>query len=196
MKYIRFVNVIFCFVQKVGTNHPVCRRETRFGSEEKILVYNMGGSILDEYQLDSSHFPMTLYRIDYTGSQAPWCKNCGFRAASEFTPRRIAGLENAVSNHLDWSHRRYRSPFVSTFRQKRHAMRWANRWMAQNDDGCCWINEIRVESSDDVRVFRVKELVEELDISTHNLDPAQYHSEYLFLHRIPPELVVWSKHLQ
>jgi hypothetical protein len=155
----------------------------------------MGGSILDEYKLDSSQFPLTVYRIHYKESQTPWCPNCGFRAASEFIPRRIAGLENAVSNHLDWYHRQYKSPFISTFRHKRHAMRWANRWMAQNE-GSCWIDAIRVDPGDEVRVFRVKSLVENLNIGTHNLDPAQYHSEYLFLHRIPEELVVWRKELR
>jgi hypothetical protein len=151
--------------------------------------------VLDDYELDPSEFPLTLYRIDYAGSQTTWHQRWGFRAASNFTPVRVAGLENAVSNHLDWYHREHKSPFISTFRQKRHAMNWANRWIARNY-GYCWIEEIQVDASDDVRVFRVKDLVDRLDISTPNLKAAQYHSEYLFLHRIPEELITGRSWLQ
>ncbi|CAG8700048.1 16803_t:CDS:2, partial [Acaulospora colombiana] len=87
--------------------------------------------------------------------------------ASGFTPSHIEIFCKALENHLDWHHREHKSPFISTFRARRHAFRWAKRW----------------------------DLVEDLDISV-TLDPSQYHSEYLCLHRIPERVIVNRTRLQ
>ncbi|PVF94363.1 hypothetical protein CPB86DRAFT_876454 [Serendipita vermifera] len=150
--------------------------------------------VLDDYEVDYYEFPLTLYRIDYQGSQTTWHKKRGFQAASGFTPVRVAGFQNAVENHLDWYHRQYKSPFISTFGDRQHALRWANRWIARNH-GYCWIEEIRIDDDDGVRVFRVKDVVDQLGITT-NLKYTQYWSEYLCLHQIPERLVVSRTQLQ
>ncbi|PVF94362.1 hypothetical protein CPB86DRAFT_789120 [Serendipita vermifera] len=152
--------------------------------------------VLEDYEIDYYDFPLTLYRIDYAGSQTTWSETWGFQAASGFTPQRTGGLRNAVQNHLNWSHRRYKSPFISTFYDRQHALHWAGRWIARNY-GCCWIEEIHLEpyDFDVVRVFRVRDLVDRLDIPVL-LEPSQYESEYLFLHRIPEEFIVSRIRLQ
>ncbi|CAG8752701.1 11529_t:CDS:1, partial [Acaulospora colombiana] len=116
--------------------------------------------------------------------------------ASGFTPSHIEIFCKALENHLDWSHRRYKSPFISTFGDQRHALNWARRWIARNQ-GDCWIEEIYIDpyESGHVRVFRVKDLVDGLSLEA-SLDRSQYESEYLFLHGIPQEFIVARTKLQ
>jgi hypothetical protein len=142
---------------------------------------------MDSYQLGPGDFPLTLYRIDYPGAQTTWSPRWGFQAASTFTPLRVAGLRNAVQYHLDWRSR-ITSPFISTFGNRQHAENWANTWIANNNQ-TCYLLEIRLDADDDVRVFRVRSLVDRLGVTTR-LDPSQYHSEYLCFQRIPSEAVV------
>ncbi|PVG03481.1 hypothetical protein CPB86DRAFT_793410 [Serendipita vermifera] len=147
----------------------------------------MSYSIMDSYQLGPGDFPLTVYRVDYPGAQTTWSPRWGFQAASTFTPLRAAGLRNAVQYHLDWQNR-VTSPFISVFGSWQHAKNWANRWF-ENNNQICYLVEIRLEANDDIRVLRVRTLVDRLGITTR-LDPSQYHSEYLCFQRIPSEVVI------
>ncbi|KIM23818.1 hypothetical protein M408DRAFT_249169 [Serendipita vermifera MAFF 305830] len=149
-------------------------------------------SIMESYR--HRELPSTLYRVHHPGAQASYSDDYGFNAASNFLPLYLTGLQDAVGNHLDWEHRRFTSPFISTFDNKQHAVRWAQRWYENNDDNdeMCYIMEINIEeeNEDDVIAFRVTELVNRLGLSIPWLKPSQYRSEYLFYRQIPSKVIV------
>ncbi|KAG8822504.1 hypothetical protein FRC18_011017 [Serendipita sp. 400] len=148
----------------------------------------MDTSVMEPYQLRPRDFPLILYRVHYPGSQTRYSQRRGFTAASRFTPYAINGFRNAVTNHLDWGCK-VRSPFISTFRNREHAENWARRWAFNNDPESCEIVKMRIDSDDDVMVFRLAYLVDRLGIST-SLDRSQIRSEYIFFRRIPSEVIL------
>ncbi|KAG9046749.1 hypothetical protein FS842_000802 [Serendipita sp. 407] len=148
----------------------------------------MSHSVMCPYHLSHRDFPITLYRVHYPGSQTTFSEHFGFQSASNFTPYRFAGFRNAVTYHMDWQCD-VPSPFISTFRNRLHAIQWAATWRENNDHQPCEIVELRIAASDGVAVFRLATLVEGLSVPTR-LDPSQYRSEYLCFHTIPAEAVV------
>ena len=142
--------------------------------------------LLDSYQC--RYLPLTLYRVDYPGAQTSYNECGGFNAASDLEPQDTSTLRKAVANHLRWRCK-IPSPFISAFDDQKQAESWAQRW-SKNHGEDCDIVKIRVEEEDEVVVFRVRDLVRYLDMYLPSIDPSWYHSEYLFLHRIPAELFV------
>lgn len=142
---------------------------------------------METYQVPRRHLPLTLYRVDYPGARATYSKRQGFQAAGTFTPQQFTGLRRAVEYHLNW-HSKVPSPFISAFRNKQHALNWANIWRRNNKNKKCCITEMKVYADDDVVLFRLGYLVDKLGISTE-LHPSQYQSEYLFFRHIPSEVI-------
>ncbi|KAG8852732.1 hypothetical protein FRB91_006066 [Serendipita sp. 411] len=148
----------------------------------------MSTPAINTYKLRRQEFPITLYGVDYPGSQTAYSEEEGFQADSDFTPYYTTGLRNAVEYHLDWQCR-IPSPFISTFSNREHARNWARTWRENNDNEMCYIVEMRIKANDGVTVFRLADLVNELDIPT-SLHASQYRSEYLCFRHIPAETVV------
>ncbi|KAG8806454.1 hypothetical protein FRC17_004981 [Serendipita sp. 399] len=142
---------------------------------------------MDSYSLGREAFPLTVYRVTYPGAQASYSRESGFKSASNFTPRRVKGFQNAVEYHLNWQCRTA-SPFISTFSNFQHAQNWAKRW-TENHKEACTIVELEIETDHNVTVFHVSTLAEKLGV-TPSIDPSFYRSEYLCFHRIPPRCIV------
>lgn len=150
----------------------------------------MSNSIINSYKIDPSNFPLTLYRFEYPGVQTTYVSRLeGFKSASNFTPRRLKGLKNAVEFHMDWSCRTA-SPFISTLSNRRHAHAWARKWSENHNYEQGFVVTIKIEMHHRVTVFRVADLVNRLGITIVGLNPEQYESEYLCFHHIPPESIV------
>jgi hypothetical protein len=166
------------------------RDRTQSSPDHTSNVYNFGNmsSVLNSYQVGPDYFPLTVYRVDYPGSQTTYSPYGGFQAASNFTPRRITGLRNALEYHLNWQCR-ILSPFISTFGSRQHAENWAQVWSENNGYGLCNIVVITIDEADGVMVFDVADLVNRLGVVT-SLHPSQYHSEYLCFRHIPSEAIV------
>ncbi|KIM26855.1 hypothetical protein M408DRAFT_330422 [Serendipita vermifera MAFF 305830] len=149
----------------------------------------MSTPIMDSFRVSQHNFPLTLYRVEYPGTQTSYSQQSGFQAASTFTPYSINGLRNAVEYHLDWRCR-VLSPFISTFSNREHAHNWARVWSENNNHrDWCFVVVVTLMPQHGVTVFRVADLVNRLGINT-SLDPSQYESEYLCFQRIPPGAVV------
>ncbi|KAG8811294.1 hypothetical protein FRC19_004003 [Serendipita sp. 401] len=146
----------------------------------------MSTPAINSYKLDRQEFPVTLYRVDYPGCKTTYSQEEGFQAQGNFTPYYDYNLRSAVEYHLNWNCK-VPSPFISTFENRQHARNWARDWREKHHNQLCHILEIRLEANHGVAVFRVADLVDELGISTDSPD------EYLCLHWIPSEAVVWKE---
>ncbi|KIM26859.1 hypothetical protein M408DRAFT_178249 [Serendipita vermifera MAFF 305830] len=140
-------------------------------------------------QVDPRNFPLTLYRVTHSEASTTYSPRRGFHAANKRRPETLGEFCTTVEKHLRWRCKDA-SPFISTFKDRTHAYNWARRWSRNHNRNPCYVVEIEVMPGDDVTVYRVTELVEELEVDPGPLQPEQYASEYLFLHHIPPEAII------
>ncbi|PVF99613.1 hypothetical protein CPB86DRAFT_783506 [Serendipita vermifera] len=147
----------------------------------------MSDSVIESYQLPVKLVPIVVWRIDYPTSQTKLYQR-GFRSVSNWTPCNKAELREAVENHLIWNTDK-KSPFISVFGEKRHAVNWARDWARRKRQSCkIWKIEIEPPEDEDVTMFSVQYLVRKLRVGAH-LKASQVFDEYLFLHHIPDHLV-------
>ncbi|PVF95093.1 hypothetical protein CPB86DRAFT_866016 [Serendipita vermifera] len=146
-------------------------------------------NIMREHQ--NCFYPLTLYRVQYEGCKTQYDPvSDELRAVSLVVPHNEAHFIYAVNKHLDWRSKD-RSPFISLFSDRRHAIQWGNlvlkkKWI-QNKTFC--LLEYRF-SGPVAAIFSVAELKASLGVVTRHDEPADH--EYLCLHRVPSSAFVDS----
>lgn len=97
------------------------------------------------------------------------------------------GLSEAVEKHLSWTSI-YRSPFISTFADKRHAENWALDWSRRHSDLVCDVFEI--DPAKLSYIFHAEELSKNLLLHVPQKAYQNLSDEYLILNHIPEKAIV------
>ncbi|KAI1131603.1 hypothetical protein F5Y10DRAFT_261984 [Nemania abortiva] len=139
-------------------------------------------AIFDLSTYQCTYLPNPLWRVTHSQSQSKQDPVTGDLVASD-SDRKISdksSLKQAVEEHFNWGSRRP-SCFLSVFKNKEHARRWAKR--RERTIGVVYIHEIDTNRLPlGTYIFDAASLVTSLGIVHPYSD-----DELIFLHRIPSE---------
>lgn len=147
---------------------------------------------MEELRFQGKQLPEQLWRVQYPRSQTRYNRE-GLVAKDTTTlyaSKELFG--QAVEKHFTWGCRD-RSSFISFFRDRDDAVKWGRgmHWLGKDPNRKGEWSLITVDTSEleDIYVFRVRELWDQLDLNLPQGAKWNISGGYVCLHRIPARAI-------
>ncbi|PVH92455.1 hypothetical protein DM02DRAFT_722078 [Periconia macrospinosa] len=152
---------------------------------------------MDAYVCPKSVVPDKLYRVHYPGSRTTFASSEGFSASDTskvYSNDKLSDFKQDIVNQFTWSCRKS-LPFISLFSDREHAENWGCKepWHGHQDDGWSLYVIDATRLKDTNRLFKLSDLLEELNLQIPAPAGRQIHGAYLCLHHIPVEAIIEKK---
>jgi hypothetical protein len=148
---------------------------------------NNATNFMERYRMRLNYRPLTLYRVQYAGSMTQYVypNSKELQAASLAVPQNEQEFKTMINKHLNWRCKD-RSPFISTFSDREHAIKWGYKVIEKswNRASTFTLLEYRI-SGPEAMIFSLLTLQRSLHVDTWDGKLANH--EYLCLHRISSE---------
>ncbi|KAF2791229.1 hypothetical protein K505DRAFT_351430 [Melanomma pulvis-pyrius CBS 109.77] len=151
---------------------------------------------MDAYVCFKSNVPDRLYRVNYPGSQTAFSRTTGFSASDTskvYDNNELVEFKQAIEDQFTWSSRAS-SPFISLFSDREHAENWGCKepWRGHEGPSNDWslhvIDTTRLKDTN--RFFKLKQLLEDLEVKIPDRACQHIGGAFLCLHRIPIQAII------